>query len=366
MLFLISAAAFGQGPAPMPQQGTSGPVSVTGATTLTVTGLPTTLKTVDIKWWNYTSGAAWDPMSDSNVTYGQPSAYVLQGSTNGTTWTNLSCTPSCNVTGEHYTGRQFIVDLTGTNYTQVRMNISSIVGSNAGYDTLTVNGQPGTNNSSDTFLLFGDSITANCWVAANDVGSVEQLGYQVNAVVPTHFPVATIGGQSGWLTSTALSTSTYGVPNIQQFLTDLPAAKYIGVSLGTNDANGSVTAPTYCANMQTIVQDILGAGRIPIVPTLIPSPPLNLTLVQSYNSCLATVIANNPGTLTGPDLYSTFYPHIGDSSWWITGSTLHPSLGTGCSALQAAWVNTLKTTLYSAAPTGTVLSGVTLQGATVQ
>jgi GH18 family chitinase/lysophospholipase L1-like esterase/chitodextrinase len=336
----------GAGPAPMPQVGSSGAVSVAGPTTITVTGLPTNLGLVDIKWWNYTSSVAWDSKSDTGFqTYGQPSAYTIQGSSNGTTWTTLSCSPSCNVSGEHYTGRQFVADLTGTGYTQIRMNISGIVGTNAGYDVLTVNGQAGTNDSNDTYLLFGDSITANCWGAATNTGPTEQLGTQIHAAHPASFPVSTVGGQSGWLTSTALDTSTYGIPNIQKFLQDMPAVKYVGISLGTNDANGNVSAADYCANMQSIVQYIIAAGKTPIIPTIVASPSAAVqSNAPAMNACLATLEQNYPSIIVGPDLWTLFKGHSTSDGWFL--DSLHPSLGTGCTALQNAWAKALVSKVY--------------------
>jgi GH18 family chitinase/lysophospholipase L1-like esterase len=338
----------GGGPAPMPQVGSSGAQSVSGPTTITVKGLPSNLGLVDIKWWNYTSSVAWDNKSDPGfATYGQPSAYTIQGSTNGTTWTTLSCTPSCSVSGEHYTGRQFVVDLTGTGYTQIRMNISSIVGTYAGYDVLTVNGQPGTNDSNDTYLMFGDSITANCWGSTDTTGPTEQLGAQINAARSSRSPVSTVGGQSGWLTSTALDTSTYGIPNIQKFMQDMPAVKYVGISLGTNDANGNISAGTYCSNMQAIVQYVIAAGKTPIIPTIVASPAAAVEAnAPAMNACLATLEKNYPSIIVGPDLWTLFKGHSTSDGWFL--DSLHPSLGTGCTALQNAWTNTLLSTIYPA------------------
>jgi chitinase len=339
----------GGSPAPLPQLGYTGAVSVSGPMKIMITRLPSKLGLVDIAWWNYTSAAAWDSSSDPGFrTYGQPSAYTIQGSTNGTTWNTLSCTPSCNVTGEHYTGRQFVADLTGTGYTQIRMTISSIVGTSAGYNVLSVNGRVGTNDANDTYLMLGDSITANCWGAALHTGPVEQLGLQIHTARPSQFPVSTLGGQSGWLSSTALDTSTYGIPNIEKFLQDMPAVKFVGLSFGTNDANGNVPARTYCGNMQKIVQYVIAAGKTPIIPTIVASPS---SAVQSnapaMNACLVTLEKNYPSIIVGPDLWALFNGHSKSDGWFF--DDLHPSLETGCSALQNAWTNTLLSTIYPAA-----------------
>jgi hypothetical protein len=116
------------GPVPLPQLATSGAVSVSGPKTIALTNLPSSLGSVDISWWNYTSGVAWDSKSDTGFsTYGQPSEYYIEASANGTTWVQLA-----HIAGEHYSGRQFAFNFTGTGYTQIRMRIISIVGSFSG------------------------------------------------------------------------------------------------------------------------------------------------------------------------------------------------------------------------------------------
>jgi lysophospholipase L1-like esterase len=244
------------------------------------------------------------------------------------------------------------------------MNITSMVGTNAGSDTFTINGASTTNDANDTFLFFGDSITANCWGAANNTGPTEQFGTQINASRPARFPAATNGGQSGWLTSTALDTTTYGIPNIQKFMQDMPAVKYVGVSLGTNDANGNVPAATYCANMQKIAQYIVQAGKTPIIPTIVASPDAAVQAnAPAMNACLATLEQNYPSIIVGPDLWTLFQGHSVADGWFF--DSLHPSLGTGCSALQNAWANTMLSAAYpvaTAATAASILSGASLSG----
>jgi lysophospholipase L1-like esterase len=229
------------------------------------------------------------------------------------------------------------------------MNISSMVGVNPGRVVVTVNGQAGANNPDAGYLLFGDSITANCWGAADNTGPTEQLGTQINTARPAQFPVSTNGGQSGWLTSTALDTATYGIPNIQRYLQDIPAVKYVGISLGTNDANGNVSAATYCSNMQSIVQYVIAAGKTPIIPTIVASPSAAVQAnAPAMNACLATLEQNNPSIIVGPDLWTLFQGHSTGDGWFF--DNLHPSLGTGCTAMQNAWASTVLSAVYASPP----------------
>jgi lysophospholipase L1-like esterase len=325
-------------PAPMTQLATVENTNVAGPATLTLTDLPNNLAMVDVNWWNGSSGVAWDRTSEASFqTFGMPSEYYIEASADGTSWTQLTY-----ITGEHYTSRQFIYDFTGTGYTQVRMRVISIDGSNNGADTLTISSPY---DSNDSWLLLGDSITANCWVAANNAFPIEQFGAQIHAQRPNRYPVNTEGGQSSWMASNALEASTYGIPNIQQFMNDMPAVKFVGLSFGTNDSNGNVPAATFCSNMQSLVEYVIAAGKTPVIPTIVASPSGAVQAnAPAMNSCLATLEQNYPSIVVGPDLWTLFSGHSVADGWFV--DDLHPSLGTGCSALQNAWVETILSEIY--------------------
>jgi hypothetical protein len=152
-----------------------------------------------------------------------------------------------------------------------------------------------------------------------------------------------------------LSTTPYGIPVIRQWLNDFPAVKYVGLSYGTNDAEGNIPASTYEANMQALVQEVIAAGKTPIIPTLVSSPASAIrTNGPAYKVAIADLEAKYPSIIKGPDLWSLFYGHSTSDGWFY--DSLHPSLTTGCNALQNAWINTMNSVLYSAAssaPRGT-------------
>jgi hypothetical protein len=338
LLDAVKLGFLNNGPAPMPQLATQ-QASVGGATTITLTGLPSNLGQVNASWWNGTSGVAWDDTTDTGFsTYGQPSEYYIEASPDGATWTQLS-----HITGEHYTGRQFVYDFGGKGYAQVRMRIISIVGSNAGYDTFTVNNAA--NNSADAYLFLGDSITANCLTSTPNTFPTEQFGAQVHAARPNRFPVNTVGGQSGFLSDTPLSTTAYGIPAIRQWLNDMPAVKFVTLNLGTNDANGNVPPATYYANMKALVQEVIAAGKTPIIPTIVASPSAAVQAnAPALNAQLATLESQYPSIMKGPDLWTLFQGHTVSDGWFL--DSLHPSLTTGCTAWQNAWVNTMISAEY--------------------
>jgi hypothetical protein len=325
-----------QGPAPDPQVASVNG-TLQGGSTLVATGLSTSLGQVDIRWWNGTT-TSFDAGVGDYGDYGLPSEYYIEASTNGSTWVSLQ-----HVTSNTINAGQLAADFTGKGYTQVRLRVVSIVGSNAGQGLLTVNSAP--NNIADSYLLMGDSITSNCWEAATNAFPTEQLGTQIHAAKSTRFPIVTMAGIPGLTAASPLATTPYSKPVIQQWLSNFPAVKFVGLSYGTNDANGGISAATYCSNMQSMVQYVIAAGKTPIIPTIVASPS---SAVQSnapaMNACLATLKQNYPAIISGPDLWSLFSGHSTSDGWFL--DDLHPSLGTGCTALQNAWTNAMISAEY--------------------
>jgi hypothetical protein len=335
LLDSIKLGFLNNGPAPMPLI-TSTTAYVGGATNVAVTGLSTALGQLDVTWWN--GNTSFDENIGSYGSYGRPSEYYIEASPNGSTWTSLA-----HVTGNEYNGRQFVYDFTGRGYTQLRMRVVSIVGTNGG--NLTLNIHSANNNSTDSYLLLGDSITSDCWAAANDAFPNEPFGVGVHALRPNRYPVVTEGGIPGLLSSSPLSTSPYGIPAIRQWLNDFPAVKYVGLSYGTNDANGNVSPSTYYANMKALVQEVIAAGKTPIIPTIVASPAANVQAnAPALNTAIATLQSQYPSIIKGPDLWTLFQGHSTSDGWFY--SSLHPSLTTGCNALQNAWVNTMTSAIY--------------------
>lgn len=310
--------------------------NVGGATNIVVTGLPKTLTNVEVTWWN--GNTSFDEAVASYGSYGRPSEYYIEASANGSTWIPLT-----HITGNTYNGRQFVFEIPGKGYRQIRLRIVSIVGTYAGRVRVSVHSV--SNRSTDTYLLLGDSITSNCWAAANNAFPNEPLGSGVHAQRADRYPIVTEAGIPGLLASSPLSTTPYGIPAIRQWLKDFPAVKYVGISYGTNDANGNVPAATYCSNVRALVQEVVAAGKTSIIPTILASPssPVQAN-APAMNACLATLESQYPSIIKGPDLWKLFSGHSVGDGWFF--DSLHPSLSTGCAALQNAWVDTIVSEIY--------------------
>src|SRR5207244_13177247 len=77
---------------------------------------------------------------------------------------------------------------------------------------------------------------------------------------------------------------------------------YVGLAYGTNDANGCMDPDAFYNNYVVMVQAVLNAGDVPIVPTI---PWARTQEVQDcgpgLNAKIAELYANFPQVVHGPD-----------------------------------------------------------------
>ena len=138
-------------------------------------------------------------------------------------------------------------------------------------------------------------------------------------------PAFEMAGHGGWSTATLLA-------NIDGFLADFPG-RYFGISLGTNDAPGN-DPPAYLANMTLLVDKVLAAGKIPVVPTIpyTGEPPTRHPRVQRSDPALYATYGAR--LLQGPDLYTVIYD--GRATMFDNPTDLHPNAA-GNAAIRQAW-----------------------------
>ena len=333
LLDSVKRVLLNEGPAPMPLLGTA-TAYVQGAANVIVKKLPTTLTRVTVVWRG--GGTSFDENVYHDSSYGRPSEYYIEASPDGSSWTSLE-----HVVHNSYNARQFVFDISGHRYTQIRMRLVSIVGQYAGRIVLEVH-RAGA-GSADSYLFLGDSVTSDCWGASDFPREV--FGPGIHARRPKQYPVFSEGGTPSLLSSSALSTSPYNSPVIRRWLQDFASAKYVGLSYGLNDANADVPAANYCSNMQALVQEVIGAGKTPIIPTIIASPSGKVRAnAPAMNACLAKLRTKYPSIIAGPDLWTLFQGHSVNDAWF--SDDLHPSLTTGCTALKNSWIDTLVASNY--------------------
>jgi lysophospholipase L1-like esterase len=272
--------------------------------------------------------------------YDIPSAYTLQanaasgGSLPALGWVTLAI-----VTGNVLHSRQHLINLSGYNW--FRINITKSEGSNNNFGIiLNLDIHDASAGPQDDWIFYGDSITEGAmphgsysWVGGT--GTWAQL---INAAEPGHFPAyeaAAIGG----------TLSADGVRSINGWLSLFPG-RYAGVAYGTNDAGWGVSPATFYDNYVTMVEAVLAAGKVPIVPKI----PWGCTSdilanVPALNQKIEALYAAYPQIIKGPDLWSYFKANQG----LISDDCVHPS-DAGYFGMRQQWANAMVANVYTAAP----------------
>jgi len=268
--------------------------------------------------------------------YNQPNSYTIDvnpgaggGDPPNSGWVTL-----VTVKGNHYHSRQHVVDMKGNNW--IRINVTAVDGAAENYDaSINMDVYDAHYATSDDWIFFGDSITAGA-MGHNTLGSVGSFSQLVNAKLPNHFPAQEAGG-IGYL------TSADGAKYISTWLQLFPG-RYVALSYGTNDANGCVNADAFYQNFVTMVQAVLNAGKIPIIPHI---PWGRTTNIQNcgpvLNAKIDALYIAFPRTIKGPDLW-TFYQN---NQGLISNDNIHPT-SAGFGAYRQQWANTMLATVYAA------------------
>jgi len=120
--------------------------------------------------------------------------------------------------------------------------------------------------------------------------------------------------------------------------------KYVALPLGTNDASGGGALVTnFQSKMQSMVTSILGAGKIPVIPHI--PYGTNAGIVSNgptINTAIDALIAANPGTIAGPDLWAYY---LANQSL-ISGDGIHMTDPAGYAAYRTQWLNWATSNIY--------------------
>lgn len=290
---------------------------------------------VDVVW--YGNCCSYDNAISGTGQYNLPGNYTIEvnAAAGGTSAPSGGWVTLVTVTGNTYHSRQHVIDLTGYNW--VRMNVTAIDGS-AGNTDVAINLDvfDASAGTSDDWIFYGDSITEGAMghETENGIVSFPQL---INAKFPNNFPVEENGGIGFQTTTSAL---TY----IDKQLALFPG-KYVGLTYGTNDAG--VNGTTFYNNYVLLVQKVLNAGKVPIVPTIPWGCISRLqnddpTVAGTVNYEIQQLYKNYPQVIKGPDLWTYFKTHQS----LIYSDCIHPSIPNGMGAYRHQWVNAMIANVY--------------------
>jgi lysophospholipase L1-like esterase len=110
------------------------------------------------------------------------------------------------------------------------------------------------------------------------------------------------GGIGGELT-------TGGLARLRAVLALNPDVRFFAIGYGTNDAwRGRLTPAQFRGNLQSMIEQLLAAGRVPILARIPFSPDGNHDTLRAYNHVLDALTRENH-LLPGPDLYGWFLGH---------------------------------------------------------
>ncbi len=306
-----------------------------------LSGVPAAQRGRIIAVW-YAEGARdYDHSLVGSDVYQNVDSYTIEGNkaVGGTKevpasgWNTLAA-----ITGNRYHSRLHLLDF--SRYNWLRMNVTAIDGLNWDKNvSINLDVHDGNRGSVlDDWIFYGDSITAagmeiNPRIVSGGTGTFAQM---INAGNPAYFPVAECGGIGGLV-------SEDGVRHIKTWLNIFPGT-YVGLSYGTNDAWRAVDPVIYYWNMKTMVDTVIAAGKIPVIPTIPWSskqPNIqNTGLVM--NQKIFDLYAAYPQIIHGPDLW-VFFKNNPDL---LSPDGVHPSEA-GYVGMRRQWVNTILATVYS-------------------
>jgi acyl-CoA thioesterase-1 len=179
----------------------------------------------------------------------------------------------------------------------------------------------------DTWFFMGDSITAFAFDRQTPTHqpSFAALVHERHA---GHFPAIINGGIGG-------DKSDEGLERLDAWLTDCPDMKHWALAYGTNDAAGNVQDPSHFKhNMQTMVDHLRKAGRIPVLAKIPFATDHQHDHLPRFNDVIDEINAANSLT-PGPDLYAWFWAHPEDLR-----DGLHPT-DRGIVAINRLWADAM-------------------------
>jgi acyl-CoA thioesterase-1 len=186
---------------------------------------------------------------------------------------------------------------------------------------------------SDSWLFMGDSITQGAFIASN--GAAARFDEVIHAEDSDYFPAMVPAGITSEL-------ATDGVRHITEdkFLKLNPDMLHVAIGYGTNDSwgNQDPVSVKFEQTMETLVQAVLDAGRVPILaripyacePEAGSGTPGGHRTIPEFNEIIDRLQAKYE-LPCGPDLYAWFAAHPEQ-----LGDCVHPNQ-TGYREMNRLW-----------------------------
>ncbi len=232
------------------------------------------------------------------------------------------------VTDNGYCSRQHIVDMNGYNW--IRINVSKADNNSVSFNFDVHDVSDGV---SDSWIFFGDSITAGGMMNCYGTG----YATYVNLIDSRYFPAQENAGIGG-------ITSQDGRDNIDKWLSTCNA-RFVSIAYGTNDSWGNgISAETYYDNTKYMIDAILDAGKIPVLPKIPGSTNIDVAPYIPEHNAMIDKLYEEYGDkiIKGPDFENIMNEH----PEYLSGDGVHPE-SAGYDAMRQIWAETMYKNVYS-------------------
>lgn len=311
-----------------------------------LSGVPSAQRqNVVLVWYNDPSTDPYDSTIEATNYNNSPAAYTIDINTAaGGSLPSSGWTTKATVTSETRHSRQHAINMAGANW--IRINVTAINGSASNNNcAINMDVHDAHVANADNWIFFGDSINQRGLDHDDGFISIGTLPAVINKSVPTNFPLMEDGGMGGFKASDMVAG------NYLSTWLPLFTGKYVGLNYGTNDANsGGSPVTNFLANMTTLVQAVITAGKIPVVQKTIcwGSAAGIAANGPTINADLQTLFGNFPSIIQGPDLWAYFNANQS----LISADGIHPTdpaagTGNGYIAYRQQWANSLLSSVYS-------------------
>ena len=292
-----------------------------------------------VVWYNADSYEYTYSMDAHGPSYNMPMTYTLESNSavGGGSPPINGWTPLARVNGNLYHSRQHLIALNGANW--LRLTVTGVRGAALNDDaTLKMDVYDASRGTADDFIFYGDSITADAMNHnTTNAGATDWLGALIHTLAPAHYPVAESGG-------IPFLTSADGAAWLPTWLALFPG-HFVALSYGTNDANGCVAPDTVYKNFVTMIQTVMAAGKIPLIPHIPYGATANIRACgPAINARIDALYHAYPHVLAGPDLWSFFKARPA----LIGPDGIHPT-DAGDAALRQEWATLIARRIYGVA-----------------
>jgi hypothetical protein len=233
--------------------------------------------------------------------------------------------------------RQHVFSMKGQNW--VRINAIESDGTKGNMDiSFSMDVYSAAKGTDDDWIFIGDSITQMSMhhaVFACKLGS-GIFSEMISDKHPLYFPVQENGG-------TGYMQSSDGAKHIAEWLAIFPG-KYVALSYGTNDAWNGMAPEEFYNNYKIMVEAVLRAGKVPLVPTI----PWSSTIdkIQSHgvllNKQIERIYMAYPKVIKGPDFWNMYKNEPG----LLSQDGVHPSWPEGLFSYRKAWAELALAKVY--------------------